>query len=247
MITRAGAEGRDCVLVMIGDYVDRGPDSLSVLRRLCGLEARLGVSVHLLLGNHDQLLRESLRIMPDPDVLELWCENGGDTTLAECGIDPEAVRRADPAEIAARLRARLGASLIKLLRGLAPVWTSGGYVFVHAGVDPTRPLEAHGLDELLWIREPFLGGEGWPHKFAVVHGHTPLGPEVFSHRIGIDSGCFYSDVLTAVELADDRLRFHGVAGTPDLRPFRDGLQPGTAPRLHRAGAGPAMALNSGST
>ena len=62
-------------------------------------------------------------------------------------------------------------------------------------------------------------------SFAVVHGHTPLGPEVFSHRIGIDSGCFYSDVLTAVELADNRLRFHGVAGTPDLRPFRDGCNP----------------------
>ena len=57
VIARAADAGRRCMLVMIGDYVDRGPDSLGVLDRLGGLEAALGVPVHLLLGNHDQFLR----------------------------------------------------------------------------------------------------------------------------------------------------------------------------------------------
>ena len=228
VIAQACEQGRGCELVMIGDYVDRGPDSLGVLKRLGGLAERLGIPVHLLRGNHDQFLIEFLHAIPHADVLESWGANGGYTTLAECGIDLHEIARADPAEIAAHVRARLGPGLVELLQGLAPYWRSGGYLFVHGGVDPTRPLETHSVDDLVWIREPFLSGEGWRHPFAVVHGHTPLGPEVFPHRIGIDSGCFHTGVLTAVELANDWLRFHGVASMGDLWAFRDGLNPDQA-------------------
>jgi len=184
------------------------------------------VPVHLLLGNHDQLLDQSLRLMPQPEVMALWCENGGLTTLAECGIGLHELDGADPAGIAARLRARLGPRLIRTLRDLAPLWRSGSYLFVHGGIDPTRPPEAHSVADLVWMREPFLAGAGWRHPFAVVHGHTPCGPQLLSHRVAIDSGCFFSGVLTAVELADDRARFHGVTGTPDLSAFLDGIDPG---------------------
>jgi serine/threonine protein phosphatase 1 len=228
VIAQACEQGRRCELVMIGDYIDRGPDSLGVLKRLGGLEETLGIPVHLLQGNHDQFLIEFLHVMPQPDVLDSWCANGGHTTLAECGVEPHEIQSTDPAEISARVRARLGPRLIELLRGLAPYWLSGGYLFVHGGVDPARPLETHSVDDLVWLREPFLSGEGWQHPFAVVHGHTPFGPEVFPHRIGIDSGCFGTGVLTAVELAGDCLRFHGVATIGDLRAFRDGLNPDQA-------------------
>ena len=110
--------------------------------------------------------------MRHPDLLKSWCANGGHTTLAERGVDPHEIARADPAEISARVRARLGPRLIELLQGLAPYWLSGGYLFVHGGVDPTRPPETHSIDDLVWLREPFLSGEGWQHPFAVVHGHN---------------------------------------------------------------------------
>ena len=116
-----------------------------------------------------------------------------------------------------------GPRLIRLLRDLVPVWRAGGYLFVHAGVDPARAPENHDLADLVWMREPFLDGAGWRHPFAVVHGHTPCGPEVLPHRVAIDSGCFHTGVLTAVELADDRLRFHCVTGEPDLRSFLDAV------------------------
>jgi serine/threonine protein phosphatase 1 len=222
---QAAADGRRCELVMIGDYVDRGPDSLGVLGALGGIEARLGVPAHLLLGNHDQLLDACLRPMPHPEVMQAWCENGGHTTMAECGIGLHELWRADPAEIAARIRARLGPRLIRLVRELVPAWRSGGYLFVHGGIDPTRPPETHSVADLVWMREPFLTGRGWRHPFAVVHGHTPCGPGVLPHRIAVDSGCFHTGVLTAVELADDQLRFHGVTGQPDLRAFLDGIDP----------------------
>ena len=223
---QARDRGRRGELVMVGDYVDRGPDSLAVLERLGkGIGAALNLPVHLLLGNHDQLLAACLNTMPTPEIMELWFENGGHTTMAECGIGPEDVV-ADPAEVAARLRARLGPEGIRVLRELAHTWRCGGYLFVHGGVDPSRALEAHGVTELAWMREPFLAGEGWRHPFAVVHGHTPSVPEVLPHRIAIDSGCFLTGVLTAVELADDRLRFHCVARDPDLHELHDLLGPG---------------------
>jgi serine/threonine protein phosphatase 1 len=224
-IRQARDQGRRCELVMVGDYVDRGPDSLGVLDGLGGIGTALGVPAHLLLGNHDQLLDAGMALMPDPAVLELWCANGGLTTLAECGIRPRELEGADPAEIAARLRARLGPKRIRLLRDLAPAWRAGGYLFVRAGVDPSREPEAHSVADLVWMREPFLAGAGWRHAFAVVHGHTPGGPEVLPHRVGIDSGCFFTGVLTAVELADDRLRFHGVASDPRLRALKDLVGP----------------------
>lgn len=218
---RAAELGRRCELVMIGDYTDRGPDSLGVLGQLGTLEDDLKIPVHLLRGNHDQLLIDAMRVMPHAGVLESWCYNGGVTTLFECGLDADEIFDGDPAEVSARLRERLGPALIALLKSLPLHWRCGDYLFVHAGVDPARPFEAQGSEELLWLREPFLSGQGWRHPFAVVHGHTVLGPEVLPHRIGTDSGCFRTGVLTAVELADDRLRFHMVSSEVDLRAFRE--------------------------
>ena len=52
-ISRARKQGLACDLVLLGDYVDRGPDSLGTLRRVVGLERSLGIPVHALCGNHD--------------------------------------------------------------------------------------------------------------------------------------------------------------------------------------------------
>src|SRR3546814_11987521 len=75
-----------------------------------------------------------------------------------------------------------------------------------------RPPRSTRTDTLfpyttLFRSEPFLSGHDWPHPVTVVHGHTPEGPTVLAHRIGVDSGVFASGCLTAVELSGDRLRF----------------------------------------
>jgi len=70
-----------------------------------------------------------------------------------------------------------------------------------------RIRDAQTEHDMLWIREPFLTGRGWPHPVTVVHGHTPEGPTALPHRIGVDSGVFASGRLTAVELSGNRLRF----------------------------------------
>lgn len=235
-IAAARARGMRVELILIGDYVDRGPDSLGVLRRVAELPRRLGVPVHAMRGNHDHYLTEFLlAARPDLATLEAWCGNGGETTLAELGLTPADLLAQDPADLAMPARKVAGPAVLALLRRLELRLTIGQYAFVHAGVHPSRPLEKHGARELLWLREPFLSARDWQQPFVVVHGHTIRGPEVFPHRIAIDSGAYRTGVLTALELAGDRLRFRCVGSDPKRKAFRrlPGLEQArrfTAPR-----------------
>jgi serine/threonine protein phosphatase 1 len=228
-ILRARVTGLACELVMLGDYVDRGPDSLGTLRRLLGLEAVLGVHVHALCGNHDQYLIDFLLTdRPDPAKLASWAGNGGLTTLAELGIRRAEVGNRDPAELAARARAIAGPELLRLLKRITMVRPTGGYVCVHAGIRPGRALDEQEQRDLITLREPFLAGKGWDHSFTAVHGHTIRGPEVLEHRIAVDSGTYRTGVLSAVQIDGERLRFLNVTSDPKLKAFR--RLPGLAQR-----------------
>lgn len=221
LIETARTRGHACHLVMIGDYIDRGPDNLGVLRRLLDPEERLGIPVHALRGNHDQdLIDFILADRPDPEGLRAWCRNGGDGLLAELGITSDDLQHREPRDLAAMARERAGPEILGLLRRLELHRRIGDYVFVHAGVHPSRPLTRHEPRELMTLREPFLSTGDWRQPFAVVHGHTIRGPEICPHRITIDSGCYRTGVLTALILADDMARFIGVTSRPDLKAFR---------------------------
>jgi serine/threonine protein phosphatase 1 len=220
-ILRARLQGLSCDLVMLGDYVDRGPDSLGTLRRLIGLEALLGVPVHMLCGNHDQYLIDFLLAdRPNGEALAAWCDNGGQSTLSELGIRRAEVGNRDPAELAARARTRAGADVIRLLRRLAYTRPDSSYVCVHGGIRPGLAVEQNAHRDLITLREPFLSGKGWQHGFTAIHGHTIRGPEVLAHRIAVDSGTYRTGVLSAVQIEGDRLRFLSVASDPKLKAFR---------------------------
>ena len=220
-IGRAHERGIACQLVLVGDYVDRGPCSIGTLRRVAGLLDAQGIPVHALCGNHDRYLIEFLfGEPPNPESLEVWSGNGGLTTLAELGIDAAGLVAGDPVGLAARARAAAGPEAVAVLRRLELYRTIGGYVCVHAGINPGRPLGEHGRGEFLWLREPFLGGRGWKHPFTAVHGHTIRGPEVLPHRIAVDSGVYRTGVLSAVQLSGNRLRFLCITSEPKLKAFK---------------------------
>jgi serine/threonine protein phosphatase 1 len=194
-------------LVLIGDYVDRGPDSLGVMARVARLDPPQ-VDVTRLCGNHDIFFDTFLR---DPrcdlDFVIFWMSNGGDTTLQELGITFAECKGLGIAAARRKALARLDADLAALPRRLVPSRRIGGYLFAHAGVHPERPFDPGNVTELTTIREPFLSAPVWRHDFVVVHGHTICGPDVRRHRIAIDSGAFHTGVLTAVHLEEDWLRF----------------------------------------
>jgi serine/threonine protein phosphatase 1 len=186
-------------VVHLGDYVDRGDDSAGVLARLLRpFPAEPSPRVVNLAGNHEAML---LAAVDDGDTASVlhWLSNGGADALASWGISPRS-----PAE---EWRQRIPEEQLALLRGLAPFHRQGGYVFVHAGLRPGVPMERQTIEDMLWIREPFLSFKG-ELPGVVVHGHTPeRTPTVRPNRIGVDTGAVMGGVLTCAVLEADRVGF----------------------------------------
>lgn len=183
------------LVVFLGDYVDRGPDSRGVLDLLAAPPLP-GMSLRFLLGNHEAAMLEFLAGGP---VGVEWLRFGGVETLASYGI--AATGTPTPQRLAQwrmELEARLPSRHLDFLRGLENSCVIGGYAFVHAGIRPGRPLDMQIAEDLLWIREPFLS-DPRPHGHVIVHGHTVTPePELLPNRIGLDTGAYATGVLTAL-------------------------------------------------
>jgi serine/threonine protein phosphatase 1 len=188
----------------LGDYIDRGPHSAEVLSHLAGKADGAPARVFLK-GNHEDRMLDFFdapaRYGPP------WMEHGGIEALASYGL----TTGREPADgnwgrLRDQLQARLPAAHLDFLRALrlAFVWRS--YVFVHAGLNPERPIHAQDPYDLMWIKEPFLSST-WVWSHRVVHGHV-LGPEpVFrDNRIGIDTGASRFGRLTCLVVSDGPLR-----------------------------------------
>lgn len=193
------------MLVFLGDYVDRGPDSAGVIGRLCG-EAPGGFEAVCLKGNHEALM---LDFLSRPEALELWLYNGGAETLASYGVSHgELLNRTDgPARCRDALAEAMPDRHRAFLSALELSAILGGYFFVHAGVRPGVALERQSEHDMMWIRHEFLNSEEDFGK-VVVHGHTPAAaPEARANRIGIDTGAWQSGVLTALRLYGETRAF----------------------------------------
>ncbi|MGD9539196.1 MAG: metallophosphoesterase family protein [Alphaproteobacteria bacterium] len=198
----AGAQ----TLVLLGDYIDRGPCSAGVLDWI--IDRRFeAIRLVALLGNHEASL---LRFLSgDTSIGPSWLYYGGHATLESYGI--HAARHEDrPAAIErlrAALRERLPARHLALLEALQPSHVNGDYLFVHAGVRPGVSLASQRREDLIWIRDEFLHSRR-DHGKVIVHGHTIAPePEICANRIGIDTGAFATDRLSCVVLEDASQRF----------------------------------------
>ncbi len=186
------------VVVYLGDYIDRGPDSRGVIDLLIHDPIPGCESVHLK-GNHDDCLT---RFLVDPKIARLWLSHGGDATLRSYGVAPPCfpwdfrdIRRAQQA-----LRRALPAEHMAFFRGLRSAYTEGDYLFVHAGIRPGVPLALQTERDMLWIGEKFLDSHR-DHGKIVVHGHSiTAGPDVRQNRIGVDSGAYATGKLTCLIL-----------------------------------------------
>jgi serine/threonine protein phosphatase 1 len=92
------------------------------------------------------------------------------------------------------------------LRSLRLSYDDGRRFFVHAGVDPEKPLAFQDEQHLLWIREPFLS-DGRDYGRLVVHGHTPQmtgTPDFRGNRLNIDTAAVFGGPLTAAVFDDTR-------------------------------------------
>jgi len=199
------------VLLMLGDYVDRGPDSKGVIDTLLGFDAP-GWEKTFLRGNHDQAL---LDFLGDPNFYRAWRSYGAPETLLSYGVRPPLFD--DEAEfVKARdaLAANLPQTHLAFLRSLANFHEEGDYFFAHAGVRPGIPLDRQMPEDLLWIRDDFLNSNRSFGKF-VVHGHTPTErPVRRSNRLGLDTGAHATGCLTAAVLEGDTCTLLSTSAAP---------------------------------
>ncbi len=189
-------------LVFLGDYIDRGPASKQVVSFITALAQVGKFNITALLGNHE---RTMLDFLGDPKIGVDWLEHGGGATLNSYGvaIPPRGADEAAWAETAAKLSAAIPERHRRFFDGLKLQHEIGDYVFVHAGVRPSAPLDRQLEADLLWIRDEFLHSTAWLGRM-IVHGHTPTEKPVFrSNRIGLDTGAYATNVLTAIRLRAD--------------------------------------------
>ena len=188
-------------VILLGDLVDRGPDSAGVIAAARAWQQRR--SVRILMGNHEEMFLESFE---RPEVLRHFLKHGGAETLSSYGIDRRELAMRDPEELFGELADIVPQRDLEFIAGFEELILAGDFCFVHAGIDPAVPISAQKRSDLLWIRDRFLKHEG-PLEKVVVHGHT-----IFDHvmdcgnRIGIDTGAFRSGVLTALVLEGDQRR-----------------------------------------
>jgi serine/threonine protein phosphatase 1 len=194
---RSGGEAG--IIVTIGDYVDKGPDSRQVIDRLLSGVAE-GWRLITLKGNHDVMMEQALR---DPARMASWMEKGGDAALASYGGDVDAVPQAH----------------IAWLDRLQLMHVDAHRVYVHAGVDPEVPLDRQEEVTLLWKRYP----KGYPSGFGelhVVHGHDndPDGPLLYEGRTNLDTAAWRTGRLTVGVFDGDKaggpVDFIVIAGPP---------------------------------
>lgn len=188
-------------IVVLGDMIDRGPDSAGVLTVLHELQLRAPGRVICLMGNHERML---LDFLTSPDLGGRWLRHGGCETLASFGIDPEA---ADRMATAQALERRLGPELRTWLTGLPLSWQEGSLAASHAGGDPRRPLALQDETDLLWGHRDFARRPR-PDGLWMVHGHVVVPePEIAPGRIAVDTGAWSSGRLSAVWLDGTGARF----------------------------------------
>ena len=217
--------GADAKVVFLGDYTDRGPDSRAVVDTLIAGRDD-GRNWHFVKGNHDRMFMRYLRDgrEDDPRIASgrswLHPRLGGPTTLASYGvIGTPSFGRDDssglellngfttetatlnPAQLLAAAQDAVPQAHIDFLEGLPLIHETEDQIFVHAGLQMDRALDAQDEDDLLWIRAPFLESQV-DYGRLIVHGHTALdAPQHYGNRLNLDGGAGYGRPLVPVVIS----------------------------------------------
>ena len=191
-------------LFLLGDYVDRGPDSKGVLDRIMKFHNE-GYKINCLFGNHEQ---EMINSRTDEEAKRHWFKWGGIQTL-------ESFRVEHPREIPTKY--------VDFLLSLPRYIERDGYIFCHAGLNFEMPNPFDAEESLIWIRNWYNDiNYKWLGNRIVVHGHTPTDQHDIKtmlqlidkeQYIDIDCGCYKSrksaeqGYLCCFELEDRELYF----------------------------------------
>lgn len=186
-------------LILMGDYVDRGPKSKEVIDKIISLKEQC--SVITLKGNHEDMMYQALTTNSDRDV-SIWINNGGYQTLASYGKVTELLSLN---ELPQNLKDHL-----KFIESLKLYYETDTHIFVHASPGLLTPISEQPEAHLIW-RRPQLSDEEFNFTHSsnktIISGHTAQSSGVplklSDKNILIDTGCFFTGVLTAYDVYND--------------------------------------------
>lgn len=189
-------------LFLLGDFIDRGPDSKGVLDYVMELIEN-DYQVFPVIGNHEWML---LTGFEDKDMLNSWFANGGKNTLASFG---------------AKTIHDIPKKYIEFIKTFALYVDIPDFYLVHAGFNFETPDFLEDKWSMLWIRHWYedINPELLEGKI-IIHGHTPKKIDNiradFQNMpypvVNIDAGCFaynregYGN-LCAINLTEMKLIF----------------------------------------
>jgi serine/threonine protein phosphatase 1 len=178
---------KEDTLFLLGDYIDRGPDSKGVLDYLLELQ-RESYMIRPIIGNHEYMLLLSLE---DEEEFEHWKKNGSKQTLMSFGIPEGKVEDQDCIHEIPQL-------YIDYLSGLKYFEETDDFYFVHAGLAKGISTPTEDMQTLLWTRKELYNRSILKSRI-LVHGHTPVSLVSIQDRIyggegkilNLDGGCVY--------------------------------------------------------
>lgn len=172
------------LMVFLGDYVDRGPDSRGVIELLLDLKKEHSDRLIFLKGNHEWMFTQFLK----GEDHDLFLPNGGRKTLESYSVETGKID--------------IPQSHRDFLDHLDLYFETNDYIFVHAGMRPYIYISEQSPEDLLWIRSHFLKSSyDWGKR--VIFGHTPFSvPFIEANKVGIDTGAVYGGRLTCLVLPD---------------------------------------------
>lgn len=216
LLKRVKYNPKDFQLILVGDYIDRGPKSRETIDFVRSLREEGAI---VLRGNHDQMFIDFIRKL---DTLIL--HNGGMMTLKSYhGELP--LGQQDVINCYNVIKNEY-IDHIEFLESLPFYHETEDHLFVHAGIDPYfgKDWKSQMLpEEMVWIRDEFIYNDIDIGK-TVVFGHTPVinihqKPDVWfgKNKIGIDGGCAFGYQLNALEIKNvDGKNIYKTYSHPDL-------------------------------
>ena len=193
------------LLLYVGDYIDRGPNSQDVINRVLQLQKE-GIKSIFLKGNHEQVMIDFL--FNKINNLRYWLGLGADQTIKSYGLEiAEFIKDGFEDDNMDKLRnvflSKLTKEHIYFFNNLKLSYTLDDYLFVHAGINPEKSLSEQSEVDFLWSRSNQFFDKNFKFEKIIVHGHSPEKEVInFPYRINIDTGCFFSGKLSCVCIND---------------------------------------------
>jgi serine/threonine protein phosphatase 1 len=195
----AGDEGG--TFIVLGDFVDRGPQSRNIIDLLMAGPQRPNWRWIVLQGNHEAMMLECLA---NPGLLRWWFGNGGVQTMLSYGYQTGDDLRA----------LKIPAEHLEWLAGLPITHEDAHRIFVHAGVPFDQQLDEATAQTLQWMLYPgdvnhadaeFHPDEAHCSGKHIVHGHhqSASHPLLKRHRTNLDSFAWNTGRLAIGVFEDD--------------------------------------------